>query len=146
MADPDLISLERMGSTPWGTLGQIELPGGASFCTMEPRWEHNARGVSCIPAGIYGLDKRSSPIVDRTTGGVFKRGWEIVGVPGRDLIMLHPGNWATDSNGCVLIGRAHVVMDGKPAISASRAAFADLMKRLNERIEWRIEIKWTIPE
>lgn len=147
MREPDLIYLNRIGSTPWGTLGHLDLPGGFSFATMEPRWEYNARGVSCIPAGTYGLEMRNSPIVDRTTGGIFHRGWEITGVNGRDLIMIHPGNWADrDSNGCVLVGRAHVIMAGTPAVSASRAAFTDLMKKLDARQDWRISINWINPE
>jgi hypothetical protein len=144
--EPDLIKLNRIGSTPWGTLGKLELPGGWSCCTMEPRWEHNARGVSCIPSGVYRLEKRTSPIVDKTTGGIFHQGWEIDGVPGRDLIMIHPGNWATDSNGCVLVGRSHEIIAGLPGVSSSRVAFQDLMKRMDSREEWRIEIRWFNPE
>lgn len=146
MREPDLITLERFASTSWGTLGRLEVPGGFSCATMEPRWEHNARGVSCIPAGSYVLDKRNSPIVDRTTGGVFHRGYEITGVKGRDLIMIHPGNWASDSNGCILVGRAHVIMSNKLAVSSSRPAFTDLMRKLDEREDWRIVINWVNPE
>ena len=142
----DLITLQRMGSTPWGTFGTLRLPDGSAFPTVEPRWEYNAVGKSCIPAGVYAMAMRSSPMVARTSGGEFQRGWEIAGVPGRSLIMIHPGNWQHDSNGCVLVGRAHDVITGKPGVTASRAAFKDLMQRLGRRESWRIEISWNNPE
>jgi len=155
----DLIRLDRIGSTPWGTFGTLRLPDGSAFPTVEQRWEHNATGKSCIPAGVYLMAMRSSPVVRRTSGGEFNRGWEVTGVLNRNLIMLHPGNWASidedgdgdidfdgDTEGCVLVGRAHALIRGKPGVSASRAAFKDLMHRLAKREQWRIAIRWTTPE
>lgn len=142
----DAIILSRMGSTPWGTFGTLRLPDGAVFPTVEPIWEYNAPGKSCIPAGVYLLTMRRSPIVERTSGGEFKNGWTVNGVPDRSLIMLHPGNWASDSNGCILPGRAHQVIGGVPGVSASRAAFKDLMKRLASREHWTLSINWINPE
>lgn len=142
----DLIRLDRMGSTPWGTFGTLRLPDGTAFPSVEPHWEYNARGKSCIPAGEYLMALRASPIVARTSGKEFHAGWEIAGVPDRSLIMIHPGNWASDSNGCVLVGRAHTVINGTPGVSASRAAFKDLMHRLAAREQWRIAVRWATPE
>ena len=146
MTPPDLITLARMGSTPWGTLGTLRLPDGSIFPTVEPVWQYNARGASCIPAGVYTMALRSSPIVAKTSGFEFQRGWEITGVPDRSLIMIHPGNWQHNSNGCVLVGRAHAVIQGKPGVTASRAAFKDLMGRLARRSAWGIAIRWINPE
>lgn len=142
----NVLRLDRMGSTPWGTFGRLRMPDGWSVATVEPRWLNNAKGESCIPAGDYQMAMRGSQMVARTSGNVFKVGWEINGVPGRDLIMIHPGNWQEDSNGCVLVGRDHQIVNGKPGISASRAAFADLMARLSKNEEWRIVVRWVIPE
>lgn len=142
----NLIRLDRMGSTPWGTFGTLRLPDGSAFPTLEPQWQYNAKGKSCIPAGEYAMAMRGSPIVAKTSGHEFKSGWEVTGVPNRDLIMIHPGNWQHNSNGCILVGRAHTVITGKPGVSASRAAFADLMGRLAQHTEWRIAIRWATPE
>lgn len=142
----DLIKLDREAHTIWGTFGRLQLPDGTAFPTVEPRWEYNAAGKSCIPAGEYVMAIRSSSMVSRTSGGEWRSGWEIDGVPGRDLIMIHPGNWAGDSNGCVLVGRAHAVVNGKPGITSSRAAFNDLMQRLSISNDWRILIRWINPE
>jgi hypothetical protein len=142
----DIIHLQRMGSTPWGTFGTLRLPDGTAFPTVEPEWEYNAPGKSCIPAGAYLLTLRTSPIVRRTSGGEYNSGWVVNGVPDRSLIMLHPGNWASDSNGCILPGRAHAVISGRPGITASRAAFKDLMTRLAKREQWTLSINWINPE
>lgn len=149
-----LIRLDRMGSTPWGTLGTLRLPDGAEFPTIEPQWRDNAVGKSCIPAGEYPLRFRQSAIVARTSGGQFTGGWEIDdvadrnrdGKPDRDLIMIHPGNWERDTAGCVLVGRMHAVIKNRPGVTASRDAFADLMLRLNRSTSWRILIRWATPE
>ncbi|MFP5465149.1 MAG: DUF5675 family protein [Gammaproteobacteria bacterium] len=141
-----MIQLQRMGSTPWGTFGTLRLPDGTAFPTVEPRWEYNAIGKSCIPAGVYLLAMRASPIVRRTSGGEFNSGWEVTGVLNRSLIMIHPGNWAGDSNGCILPGRAHTVINGVPGVSASRAAFKDLMQRLARQDQWTLSINWINPE
>lgn len=142
----DTITLARMGSTPWGTFGTLRLPDGSSFPTVEPQWQYNARGVSCIPAGEYRMEMRNSPTVAKTSGYEFSRGWEITGVPDRSLIMIHPGNWASNSNGCILVGRAHAVIRGKPGVTASRAAFKDFMQRCGRNAEWTISINWINPE
>lgn len=141
------LRLERFAHTPWGTLGMLYLPyAGVSFPTIEPRWEHNAKGKSCIPAGDYYLEQRPSPIVARSSGGEFNVGWEVKDVPNRSLIMLHPANWASELQGCIAPGRAHVVMNGRPGVSASRAAFKDLMHRLDARGDWGLSIRWVTPE
>lgn len=148
----DLITLDRIGGIPeWGTFGTLRLPDGFAVKTIEDPWQNNARGKSCIPAGDYLLGMRGSPIVERTSGGQFHSGWQVLAVPGRDLIMIHPGNWAgegelDDTEGCILVGRAHAVVRGKPGVSASRAAFADLMHRLSARESWRLAVRWTTPE
>lgn len=142
----DMIRLDRMGSTPWGTFGTLRLVDGTAFPTVERGWEYNARGKSCIPAGVYTLNMRSSGIVSRTSGGEFKRGWEVTGVRDRSLIMIHPANWADELEGCIAPGRAHTVINGKPGVSASRAAFKDLMHRLAKREQWTLSINWINPE
>lgn len=142
----DVIRLDRMGSTPWGTFGTLRLPDGTAFPTIEQVWEYNAKGKSCIPAGTYLLKLRTSPIVYRSSGHEFHQGWEVTGVPGRDLIMLHPANWVHELQGCIAPGHAHAVLAGRPGVSASRAAFKDLMHRMGRRERWTLSINWINPE
>lgn len=121
--------LRRYGDSPWGVFGLLEVEGQV-FATVEPRWKGNAVGESCIPAGSYELKLRHSPVVMRTTEGRFTHGWEVTEVPNRTFIMFHPGNWARNSDGCILIGRRHLVVQDQPGVTMSQIAFAQFMEQL----------------
>lgn len=110
------------------TLGRWETETGFSCYTLELPWRNNERGRSCIPEGTYDLRVRESEVVHRTTGGEFQEGFEIVGVPFRTWIMVHPGNWAKDTNGCILVGKQFWWSDKGPMVKASRATFREFMK------------------
>ncbi len=53
---------------------------------------------------------------------------ELVAVPGRDSILIHEGNFETDSRGCILVGS---VRDGN-AIDNSKTTLATLKEKINE--------------
>jgi len=71
----------------------------ASFCTLELPDLHNAVRISCIPIGSYKVVKRYS----EKYGDHF---W-LQGVPGRSMILIHAGNYATQTKGCILVGADH---------------------------------------
>ena len=148
-----MIVLEREGSSPWGTFGTLMLDDGWECKTVEPRWLGNAKGKSCIPPGTYKMTMRDSPVVTRTSNGRFSRGWEVTNVPGRTFIMLHPGNWDRNSDGCILVGREFaVITDGKrrglqyPGVTHSQSVFAALMERLASSEAWDLHIIWASTE
>lgn len=138
------LTLIRQSNLPLGTFGSLYIKGTSFSCvTLELPWNRNKKGLSCIPAGKYTLKLRKSPIVERTSGGEFKEGYELTKVNGRSLIMIHPGNWISNTDGCILVGRNIGVVSGKVGITASRAAFFEVMKfLLKEGEEHEIEIKW----
>ena len=82
----------------------------------------NARGKSCIPAGVYTVQMRTSPR--------FGRCYEVEEVEGRSHILLHNGNWCGDEDlgyrthvdGCVLLGLDRGTLDGQKAVFSSRRA------------------------
>lgn len=139
--------LEREGSGPWGTFGRLQI-GDWRCCTLEPAWKGNARSISCIPGGTYTMRQRQSPVVERTSNGRFPRGWEVCDVPERSYIMVHPGNWVRNTDGCILVGRSHeVIRDQRnaahlPGVTSSQATFADLMELLAVLEEWTLHILW----
>lgn len=61
----------------------------------------NQKNTSCIPEGVYDVEKYDSP----TKGECF----HVLNVPGRDSILIHKGNYATgvkvDTKGCILVGQ-----------------------------------------
>lgn len=84
-----------------GMFGTLVLPSGRTIYTCEPPWVGNAPFKSCIPDGVYTLKKRRSKVVEKTTNGKYLEGWEVTAVPGRTFIMIHPGNWPHNFQGCI---------------------------------------------
>lgn len=77
------------------TLGTLSF-NNKSFDTLELPWKDNARRISCIPPGTYKVIKRNS----KKYGNHF---W-VQGVEGRDMILIHAGNFYTQTQGCILVG------------------------------------------
>jgi len=135
------VVLERFAYSPDGTFGRLSLPGGQRFFTVERPWLSNKPFESCIPDGVYVMEKRRSPVVERTTDGDYLEGWEITHVPGRTYIMIHPGNWPTDLAGCIAPGKAYRVLNGRNAVTDSQITFAQVMAALDGRDSWHLEIR-----
>jgi len=73
-----------------------------SFYFLELAWHSNQRGISCIPAGIYWVEKK----VAGEDGSRFKYPhFEVLDVPGRKEIKWHRGNFHDDIRGCFLPGK-----------------------------------------
>nr|BDD48058.1 hypothetical protein 12 [Pseudomonadaceae bacterium] len=140
------ITLYRDAYTDMGTFGRIVLPTGWQCLTVERPWIGNQTSVSCIPEGVYELRKRRSGVVERTTGGEFKEGWEVTDVPGRTYIMIHPANHKDHLEGCIAPGMALGWINSLWAVTDSMRAFQKLMRRLRDdsyyldirpyRVEW----------
>lgn len=123
-----------------GTFGIIELPNRERLWTVEPPWFGNRPFKSCIPEGVYSLKLRPSAIVDRTTEGRHKRGWEITGVPNRTHILFHPANWPDELEGCIGVGQEYGILQGRLGVSQSRLAFETLMAALDPEKDHELEI------
>ena len=77
-----------------GTNGKILAQGRLITYTIELPWLDNLTQISCIPEGRYELVKRWSP--------KFNRHLQIMNVPGRELILIHPANEALhELKGCI---------------------------------------------
>ena len=89
------------------------------FFTLELPWRDNQRNISCIPPGEYPIR-------------VFKHSrWgnvvEIMDVPNRSGILIHPGNYVGDTEGCVLPG----LTAGRAVVFNSRVALAQIVENIN---------------
>lgn len=106
------------------TIGQLHLDGRFLCHTCEdtrryyeapksdPRYEPKVYGKTCIASGIY-------PLIDRRHGGFWMRYTkrfrsighkgmiEIIDVPQFGDVLIHCGNTAENSHGCLLLGRQH---------------------------------------
>ena len=134
---PTTITIERFAYNPiWpndlsSTLGVMYLPSGRELATIERPWLNNQPRVSCIPEGVYTLSKRQSPVVKRSSRGKYDEGWEVRSVPNRSYIMIHPGNWSSDIEGCIAVGMQHGILHGKIAVEESQRAFELFMTELS---------------
>lgn len=95
-----VILIERFNDNGTQTLGCGEVIQGEnllfSFYTLELSYKNNQRYISSIPKGEYDCVLRYSV--------KFSWHFHILDVPNREYILIHSGNFHTDTLGCVLVG------------------------------------------
>lgn len=136
----DVVTLVRDQVFTSSTRG-ILLAKDKRFYTMERPWLNNQNDISCIPAGMYHVK-----YLERSYSGTYRNVFHIQNVPGRYGVLIHNGNIATQSKGCILIGMGRAHFSGVPAVTSSRIAknrFADLMCKS----EFMLNVVWasTLP-
>ena len=101
-----------------GTTGMILCQGGLITYCIELPWKDNHTRVSCIPEGRYRLMKRYNPH--------FNDHFEVMDVPGREGILIHPANDALlELKGCIA---PVTILVGENRGYYSREALADIVK------------------
>ena len=120
-----LLELKRHPSANGCTIGELSY-NGKFFCyTLEdqvrPAGEVKVPGATAIPAGIYPVTIERSPTFRMLTP-------RLQGVPGFSGVLLHTGNGAKDTRGCILVGLAKLPSNVK--IYKSQEAFQLLMSKL----------------
>jgi Family of unknown function (DUF5675) len=108
------------------TEGQLLVDDHVFSCyTLELPYTDGSVGTA-IPAGRFPVVLSPSPKFEKSTDPWVQkyanRMPHVVDIPGRSLIMIHWGNSAVDTDGCVLVGETQ----GQDFIGSSRAAFAQL--------------------
>ena len=141
-------TLIRHAYLPDVTLGRLYV-GSLTLATLEEPWRANpfgpggvpkAPGVqeSCVPDGAYKLEPHT-----RNKDG--EHVWALVnpalgvyhfskppGQPyGRTAVLIHRGNDTTDTEGCILVGLNHGMLDARPAVLSSAAALGRLQSVLS---------------
>lgn len=86
-----------------------------------------------IPAGDYNFCLRKSPRFGFLTPYLYN-------VPDRQWILMHPGNKASDSHGCILVGN----LQERDTIMHSRIGFKRLMHNLVPMKDYTIKIEWQL--
>ena len=87
------------------TLGRLYCEGEWLCYTLENTWKNNERRVSCIPEGTY-------PLTTKEYGRFYDKYQMPIPIledtEPRSEILLHPGNFAKDTLGCILVGSTQV--------------------------------------
>ena len=132
----DTITLHRFcHSEEMGTFGWMMIAGYKTF-TVERPWKDNKPFISCIPTGLYHVERHRSPkfgMVWILEGGtVSKYEGE------RTHILLHSGNRMTDLSGCIAPGLTLTALGGKWAVGSSRNAMSRIANEMPDR--WDLHI------
>jgi hypothetical protein len=119
-----ILTVKRQASAYGCTLGEL-LYNGKFFCyTLEdvvrPAGD-KVPGATAIPAGTYPVTIERSPAFRMLTPRLHR-------VPGFEGVLIHAGNDAKDTRGCLLVGLAKLPSNVK--IYKSQEAFQVLMVKL----------------
>ena len=119
------IVLERFIRGPEFTIGSLSVNGEWLCWTGEDRvrepGEAKVYGKTAIPAGKYHVIVNLSPRLK-------KRMPRLVNVPGFEGILIHKGNTAEDTSGCVLVGAQ---VDSPTRISNCGKVFDELFQKID---------------
>lgn len=111
------LTLNRFIIGKQSTIGALAVNGEFYCWTLEDRARAKGApkvyGATAIPTGKY-------PVIVNMSPRLKKRYPRLVGVPGFDGILIHAGNDAGDTTGCILVGLA---VDSPDRISRSTEAF-----------------------
>ena len=86
--------------TKKSTIGELFLNGERMCDTLELPWKDNQRSISCIPEGVYKVRLRLA----RESATRDYLHLLVEDVPNRKWVLVHRGNSAKDSRGCILVG------------------------------------------
>jgi hypothetical protein len=131
--------LQRDPSKPIVTIGDLYVDGVWQCYTLEdavrevagqPVETWKVPGATAIPAGIYTV------IIDFSSR--FGRPMpHVLNVPGFSGIRIHPGNYASDTEGCILVGS----MTHADMVTNSRLAFNSLFTKLEDAETITIDVR-----
>lgn len=108
------------------------------FYSLELPWLNNARNRSCIPIGTYQCD-----YLKKSASGRYRNVYHVTDVPGRSGILIHSGNIASHTKGCILLGTKTGKLSGQPAVLNSRTAMRLFTEELNHQ-PFKLEVhEWT---
>ena len=120
--------------TAESTIGELLIEGAHECVTLEDVVrDHKIPDVTAIPSGTYAVTIGPSPKFNRIMP-------HVQNVPGYAGILIHWGNTAKDTAGCILVGRS----EAKNFIGSSREAFEILFGKLEQASDNGHSISLTI--
>lgn len=126
------LQLKRIHQNDKQTVGSLFVRNNSNdviaiFSTLELPFRNNKRNVSSIPVGKYQVVHRTSL--------KYGRHFHVKDVVGRDMILIHSGNYHTQTQGCILIGYYHSDINGDNLLDVveSKKALAALRALLDQK-------------
>lgn len=129
--------LNRLEHDGRATRGELLLDTTRLCYTLEDRYRpEKVKGTTRIPAGMYALELKekgtsrfdaSAARIVTAAGEAYHGMIRLKDVPSFTEILVHWGNYHTNTEGCILVGRSKMRGgDGALAVSHSRVAFAEV--------------------
>lgn len=136
------LKIIRIEKTDKSTIGKLYVDNQFECYTLEDvvreidgvsvsEWK--IKGETAIPRGTYEVYVTKSPRFNKLLP-------RLKNVEGFDGVLIHTGNTAKNTEGCILVGRTK----GKDTIIDSVVAFTPLMRKINTAIENKETITITI--
>ena len=125
------VILHRFSKEQKQTIGKLVYNDFECY-TLELPYKNNMRNISCIPVGLYDVERRYST--------KYKYHFHVINVPDRSLILIHHGNFNYQTRGCILVGSdiADINADGDVDVINSKETMRFLLKVLPEKFRLRI--------
>lgn len=129
------LELKRIAKREDYTIGRLYVDGEYFCDTLEDKVrdlkrETKVYGKTAIPEGTYEVTLRvQSPRFSQKKQYDFCKGYlpRLLGVPSFEGVLIHVGNTAADTEGCILVGKNTV----KGMVTDSSATFRKLYSRLS---------------
>lgn len=121
-----------------GTVGYIP---DLDMWTIERPWANNQSGISCVPEGIYTLERHEPTSVSLPHG--YSHTYAMVNhdlgvyhyndTKGKRSVCLfgHIANYPEEVRGCVGFGRTHIIHDNRLMITRSTDATTEMLDYLD---------------
>lgn len=122
--------LKRIHLSNTATLGIIYLDDKEICRTLENPWLNNEPFISCIPKHNYVVKKYSS--------SKYPDVWELQDVQGRSSILIHVGNRAKHTQGCILVGEKWGFLGDDLAVLNSKKTLDKLRDILDDKFLLKI--------
>ena len=135
------LQLNRITDNGTQTVGSLTLYDSLHnallrFDTLELSYNNNKRGKSCITPGLYVVNRKMS----------YRHGscFELHNVLGRDNILIHKGNFNSDTKGCILVGNGFkdINQDFQVDVLNSKIAMDNLLRTLKTTTTIQIKNLW----
>lgn len=127
------VEVQRIEENDFQTIGILKIMEGPlellRVKTLELADKQNQRNISRIPSGTYKAVRHYSPKFGECI-------W-IKNVPQRTGILIHPGNFYTQIQGCILVGDAHRDINGDNLtdVTASRSTMKKIMRMVPDHFQ-----------
>ena len=128
-AVPQVLIVRDVGDDSFGVFGQLSTEMYECYTLERPRTGDHP----CIPAGEYEVELRPHPRHGEC--------YEVMDVPGRTAILIHPANWYQELLGCIALGTSVNIIQGQylnaPVRQMGITRSVDACQRFMDQLSYR---------